>query len=314
MAKLCIMYLSDAHRLFGFPFFVQNLSKCKYLDNIELLILSHSDETSFYQDHLSKTTINYKIAIVPHENNYMRKIAVTLEYMSQHNIPYIMKHDNDIHMSPYVYDYMFENLDVLNDTSNLLLTPTLTSGIPTVDLFIKDYLTEEESKKLGNLFLQYNHGPLWGTDYTHLNKFTKEATTWDSARYYEGVKQHPHAYKGIHPVRMYRDAILQLNQYVIEKKDRIFQKDNYSLHFDSHSPYFCNSVFCMKADLYRTILSRNDLFVDMFDEVPINKWRDLMKLNIVIIRNGVAVHPMYNTIDHYIEYEKAILAHISQTM
>jgi hypothetical protein len=306
------MYLTDAQRPFTFPRFVELLSKCKYLSQIHLLILTHEDNLEFYDTYLSKSPIQYFMGNVEPDRNYLRKVKATLDYMEKHTIPYLMKHDNDILMSTDLYDYLFESLDVLEGRNHLLLTPTLTSGIPTCDMFLEDFLSQEEQAKMKDLFLKYTHGPLWGTDYTALNKHTIQAKEWKAEEYYASVKNHPHHYKGIHPVRMSEEAILQLNEYVLAHKNEIFSKHNYKLMFDNQSPYFCNSIFCIQASVYAAILSRNDLYVDSFDEVPLNKWRDMFGMNLVIVRNGVAIHPFYNTIDKYLQYEKQFVERLFQ--
>lgn len=312
MTKLCIMYLTDAQRPFSFPRFVETFSKCKYLSDIHLLVLTHENNLDFYNTHLQGSPIQYCMTNVPPERNYLHKIKATLDYMKSQNIPYLMKHDNDILMSSHLYDFLFESLDVLEDSNHLVLTPTLTSGIPTCDMFMQDFLTEEEQTTMGKLFLNYRHGPLWGTDYTALNQFTVDATEWNAANYYNGVKNHPHHYKGIHPVRMSKEAIFQLNEYVLAHKEEILSKGNYRLNYDSTSPYFCNSVFCIQASVYESLLSRNDLYVDSFDEVPLNKWRDMFGMNLVIVRGGAAIHPFYNTIDQYLNYEKNFVERLFQ--
>lgn len=298
------MYLTDMLRPFAFPHFVRNFSSCSYLHDIHILVLTHNNDAHVYHEQLKDTKINYRIAQVEQEKNYLRKIAVTLQYMSDNQIPYLMKHDNDIVMSGHLYDYLYKNLECLQDEKNLVLTPTLTSGIPTCDIFLEDFCSEQEKDTMGRLFLRYTHGPLWGTDYTELNSHTVGAASWNARAYYAAVKERTHHYKGIHPVRMEKDAIITLNQYVLEKKDKIFAKGDYTLSYDSESPYFCNSIFCIRADIYQKILQRQDLYVDSFDEVPLNKWRDMFQLNLVIVRNGVAIHPIYNTIENYLSLEK----------
>lgn len=307
--KLAIMYLTCDTRHFTFPHFVKHLSQSKHLDEIVLLVLTNTNDSEFYENILKGTKISYLIRQFEEHNNYMNKVFFTLQFTESYEIPYIMKHDNDIILGAPLYDYLFENLSVLEDEKNIVLTPTLTTGIPTCDLFMKDYLTTEEQKHVSDLFKEYRFGPLWGTDYTSLNTYTVDnpLTAWDSSEFYKGVHKIPHHYKGIHPVRMHERAILTLNEYVIKYKDRILSKDEYSLDFDSESPYFCDSIFCIKRSVYETFLSKRELYVDPFDEVPLNKWRDINKLNYVIVRKGTAIHFMYNCIDNYLYHEKRFI-------
>ena len=307
--KLAIMYLTCDTRHFTFPHFVKHLSQSKHLDEIVLLVLTNTNDSEFYENILKGTKISYLIRQFEEHNNYMNKVFFTLQFTESYEIPYIMKHDNDIILGAPLYDYLFENLSVLEDEKNIVLTPTLTTGIPTCDLFMKDYLTTEEQKHVSDLFKEYRFGPLWGTDYTSLNTYTVDSplTAWDSSEFYKGVHKIPHHYKGIHPVRMHERAILTLNEYVIKYKDRILSKDEYSLDFDSESTYFCDSIFCIKRSVYETFLNKRELYVDPFDEVPLNKWRDMNKLNYVIVRKGTAIHFMYNCIDNYLYHEKRFI-------
>jgi len=307
--KLAIMYLTCDTRQFTFPHFVKHLSQSTHLNEIVLLVLTHTADAAFYENILRNTKISYLIRQFEEQHNYMNKIFFTLQFTQDYEIPYIMKHDNDLILGAPLYDYLFENLGVLEDEKNIVLTPTLTTGIPSCDLFMKDYLTKEEHDHVSGLFKEYRFGPLWGADYTALNAHTVDTPLepWNSTEFYKGVHKIPHHYKGIHPVRMYEKAILALNDYVIKYKDRILGKDDYSLDFDSESPYFCDSLFCIKRSVYETFLNKRELYVDSFDEVPLNRWRDMHKLNYVIVRKGTAIHFMYNCIDNYLSHEKRLV-------
>ena len=52
----------------------------------------------------------------------------------------------------------------------------------------------------------------------------------------------------------------------------------------------------MKTETYKKIIYNESLFVDKFDEVPVNKYKDINNLRMVFIDNAFAVHPSYNTI------------------
>jgi hypothetical protein len=114
----------------------------------------------------------------------------------------------------------------------------------------------------------------------------------------------PHHYKGIHPIRVNEPALVELNNLVCKYKDRILNPESCTLTYDTTSPYFCDSIFCIRTDVYAAIMSSPELFVDAFDEVPLNKWRDIHKRALVILRGATAIHFMYNGIPNYIEYEK----------
>ncbi len=306
--SICIFFLTANARQFMFPQIADNISKCRNKDKIKLLILTNPDDNvERYVNTLVNKDIDYNIFVVPVENNYMNKAYVAVQYAESNNIPYLMKHDNDVLCSPYLYDYLFENLQILDDSKNLVITPTLTSGIPTVEQFINDFCTPQEKEELHRLFLRHTFGPLWGADFTPLNKHTIQAQSWNAYEFFKGVKDIPHHYKGIHPIRISEDAIFRLNDIVLSRRKELFSDRKFSFVYDNFSPYFCNSIYIIKRDTYKTILLSKDLFVDAFDEVPLNKYRDNNNLNIVYTENGAAIHVIYNCITHHGIYERMFM-------
>lgn len=306
--SICIFFLTANARQFIFPQIAENISKCQNKHKIKLLILTDPDDNpERYVNTLMNKNIDYDICVVPHENNYMNKASVAVQYAESNNIPYLMKHDNDVLCSPYLYDYLFENLKVLDDPKNLALTPTLTSGIPTVEQFIDDFCSPQEKQELYDIFLRYAFGHIWGVDFTPLNKHTLEAKTWNAYEFFKGVKDIPHHYKGIHPIRVSEEAIFRLNDIVLSRRKEIMEERKISLVYDNFSPYFCNSIYLIKRDIYNTILKSKELFVDPFDEVALNKYRDNHNLNIVYTQNGAAIHIIYNGIPHHGIYEQLFM-------
>ena len=303
--KLCIFFLSDRDRHYTFELFTKNLGHSLYKNQIIVLLLLHNDDEDFYKPFLERNLIQYKIISVPIENNYLLKIKSGVTFAEQMNIPYVMKHDNDIIIGSSMYDFLFENMNCLEKSENLLLTPTLTSGIPTVEQFSNDFLNEQEQLSLSNKYLEYKFQTnTWGVDYSSLNKFTVESKKWDPTSYFNAVKQINHPYKGIHPIRMYRPAIEELNTCVLKYSNKILSQKPTDLVYDSTSPYFCNSVFIIKREIYSTILGTNSIFIDPFEEVPINLWRIFHNKSIVYTKEGAAIHIIYNSIPDHNEYEK----------
>ena len=72
---------------------------------------------------------------------------------------------------------------------------------------------------------------------------------------------------------------------------------------DNISPYLCNSVFCIRTDIYETIINDKSLYVDDFDEVPLNKYAWNNSTTHLFVKNGFGIHMCYNTIPNNIAYE-----------
>lgn len=258
---------------------------------VNLLISNSDDSVKHLYTILKNNNIETNVFLTP-KGNYMTKINTGIKT----NCEYSIKLDEDIFLGTHLWDYFIENLDILNDEENLFLSPILTTGIPTVDYFIDEFLTKEQQQELFKIFLQTPLPSIWGADYSNLNQHTIKATIWNSDSFYNEVEQIDHYYKGVHPVRFSPQAQLKILEYTINNLHNIVKKNNYST-FSVKRPYFCNSIFGIKNKVWQNILEDKSLFKDDFEEVPLNLYREKNDLKMVFIKNGFAIHPSYNTIN-----------------
>lgn len=205
---------------------------------------------------------------------------------------YSCKIDEDIFMSCHVWDYMIENLGVLDSKDSIYLTPLLSTGIPSCEYFIDMFFNFHEASEIKQIFYNTNIPNIWGGDYSILNE---KLNSWSHDHYYKQLEKVQHYYRGMHPVRISEHAQNVLIDKILQRKEKLFAKHRYSTFSFNHA-YFCNSVFCIKTELWRSIIHTKSLYVDDFDEVPLNKYRDANNLKGWFIANGFAVHPAYNTI------------------
>lgn len=309
MRNLLLTYLTWNRENF-FPHFCYFLNKIK-LENknkIKLLILCNIDNNiEYFRNTLNSKLTDIEFEIVsfePIHKNYYNKIEYLINYAEQHNFEYCMKIDNDILVNNNVLDYLFENMNILDDEQNIVLSPELSSGIPTTDKFINNFLNDSEKEHLYKLFLKTNFGGIiWGFDYESLNDCTLRTTTWDSNNYYERLKNLPYHFKGIHPVRIDAESIKYLNSVILSKKD-LFYKNLEMNMYEDKSAYFCNSIFIIKTKKYKEYFNDNSLWVDVFDEVPLNKYIEKNNLKKIFVNNTFCIHPYYNYIPDYYSLER----------
>ena len=269
-----------------------------------MIILTHDDDLDFYRNTLSTTTISYDVFSFSSYQNYLEKVRFAIRYAKDHSFPYMMKCDNDLFFRGRTLDYMIHHLELLDNPANLTLGPELSSGIPCIEYMMNDFLKESERATLQHKFLETRMEDLWGATYTPLNKYTLDATAWDGAAFFQAVQQTRHHYKGIHPIRVNLDAIRYLNQCIIQNKAEFYKDKDLSLIYDSSSPYLCNSVFCIKTATYDTIVHDLSLYVDDFDEVPLNRYAWKMGAQHVFVQHGYGLHMYYNTIPNNRVYER----------
>ncbi len=307
MATICIGYLTDNRRTYTFDKFIRFLNKIERKEKIHLLILINNISPEFF-DNIIKTDltgVTYTILSFQNENNYMNKIKTFIDFTKKSNMKYCMKFDNDLIINNHIIDFMIENVDMLENKENLFITPVISSGIPTTDYFIEDLFNEEERKNIQSLFLKTPMpNSLWGFNYEPLNAYTLKSTVWEPAKFIDKLNELNYHYKGIHPIRINKEAIEYMNTVILKYKNKINEKQDYKIQINKEFAYLCNSIFLIKADNYEKLVHNPALYVDPFDEVPVNKFRQMHNLNGVFIRNSFSIHPIYNTIPNHQIYEK----------
>ena len=301
--KLTIFYLTSDSRHYTFNYFVNLLKSSERKNEWSLLILTHSNDEDFYANVLNGTGITFNTLNVPSHDNYMTKVNCAIEYAENNNTPYLMKCDNDIFITSQTLDYMIDNLSILDNSSHLTLGPTLSSGIPGVEYFIEQYLSLEEKGILENKFLESHFYNRDGATYEGLNSYIIDSSKWNKNEFFDLVKSISHHYKGIHPIRINYDAIHYLNRCILENKDKFFKTIPTSLILNDTSPYLCDSIFCIRTDVYKKIIYDSSLFVDAYDEVPLNKYAWNNSMNHVFVENGFGIHILYNWYSNLSEYE-----------
>lgn len=223
--------------------------------------------------------------------NYMQKINHALSQDTKYSV----KLDEDCLINNHVWDYIIENIDILEDDENFALCPLLSNNIPLVDYFIEQFVEDENVKK--NIFEHFLSrsmpNGLWGVDYSPLNQYTINATSWNHTEFYNGVRKINHHYKGIHPIRICAEAQIILNDYIMNNFEKMLNKQEYFIE-EFTCPYYTNSVFFIKTEDWRRVLKMSAY--DAFDEVQFNMFKEQHDKKIFYVNNGFSLHLTYNTI------------------
>lgn len=239
-------------------------------------------------NNLNKNNIKSEILYIKNRGlNYMEKINTLINS----DCEYSCSMDDDIFITNDLWDYIIENINILEDEDNLFLAPLISNGIPSVDLFINDFFNDNDKQEINNIFKKTKIENMWGVDYSSLN-YEKENWNMD---FYENVNKINHHYKGIHPVRVSLDAHKKIADIICNNKENFLKNKNYYIE-KFKLPYFCNSFYFIKTSTWKNIINDKTLFKDEFDEVPLNLYREKNDLNMIFVRNGFCLHMAYNTI------------------
>jgi len=224
------------------------------------------------------------------QNKYMGKI---MRFINS-DCEYSCSMDEDIMLNEYLWDFMIENLSILDDEKNLLFIPLISNGIPTTEKFINDFCNDEQKEEIQNIFR--NTKMRYDCMVGHTNLDYSFLDNWDE-NFIDKLFKIEHHYRGIHPIRMSYEANLKMAQIICASKT-FFDEKEYNIEIEK-IPYFCNSFFIIKTKTWAKFINDKSLYKDPFDEVPLNLYMRKTDTNVAIVRNGFCIHMCYNTVNVY---------------
>lgn len=262
--------------------------KLNFLTNIPAPTQEKIDWKAWLDNNLD-SKIAREIHSEPWGFNYMEKIRWGLE----NGCEYSMKLDEDCLFNESVWTYMIDNLSILDKGNILFLSPALSIGIPTVEMFMVNHFTKEEQDEMYRIFLSTTMLDRWGVDYSSLNAFTTGAKEWHHHEYYGAVGKINHPYKGVHPVRQSYRAQKLMFKFLLNKIEQFKAPQDYKIEIAKY-PYFCNSVFIIRTNMWNRIVNDQSLYCDSFEEVPLNRYCDIHNMKQAFISNAFGIHTKYN--------------------
>jgi hypothetical protein len=301
--KINIVYLlhNGQRNRAGFPdLLFAILDKCKNKD-FHVTFCSWKDKdnprtseftTATYQKMKNKyKDISMSSLVVDCEkNNYLKKLRT----VSKYDYEYSLKLDEDIFLPPATFDFIFNNAARLND-KNLVIFPALSSGVPSCDDFMEYNFTPHQIKRVHKEFSNTKIPPhIWGyKGWGEVQRAVKSGYSKD--KFYGAVARAKTHFKGMHPIRMSEPAHKLLNNLVAQNIDKFFESRSLFLT-KMTAPYLCNSCFLIRTEEWDKVLNSKNLFLDPFDEVPINRYREVNNKNFLYIPNCFGIHTMYGRI------------------
>ena len=290
MKQITINYLSH-NRLNYTDLMFYFLSKIKPENKTKIKLNVLATHENDWESKCNELGIEYSIYIISNENNYLSKINIAISTDTEYSV----KLDEDCFINNYVWDYLIENVDMLNNDDVLTLSPTMSNNIPSCDFFISDFIEDFSVRDI--VYKHFLNRPmpngLWGVDYTPLNHYTINSIEWDYNKFYDGLNALNTITKGIHPLRISYEAQMEINNYILKNIDKFTTENNYDF-FEIQSPYFTNSLFFIKTSEWVNILSQST--VDSYDEIALNKYKRDTNKQFLFVKNGFGIHPMFNTV------------------
>lgn len=285
---------------------IAQLSKCTYKD-FHLYVLTENlpnEYKTLIAEHFpnNATVVDH---FVPSDMNYMEKIHHVISMDHEYSV----KFDEDSVLTADGWDRMFSLIESMGE-EDLFCTGAITNGIPACDYYIDNFIDSVDRTILKNMFSFTTFGNMGFADYTSLNK-VQTPGSWDMDKFYDAVKKINHHYLGIHPVRSNFMAQKFLNDSILRGLPNTMQPINSKIVRSKDHPYFCDTFFGLRTNDWKTIVSRKDLFVDVYDEVPLNRyWKETGKN--MVMDTGIPIwHTMYNWSQKW-DYENNLIEQINR--
>jgi hypothetical protein len=287
-------------------------------DNLEKISLhvyiNALDESKWVEELTDKKYQNIDITIqCMTDDEYIKKVQLAHES----DCEYSCKWDDDTFINSYVWDYMIENVSVLDKEDISVLIPIIQNGIPTVDFFIEDFLSEEEKLEAYKIFLSEgvkNNLHIWGCDYRKVQQYIDSKSEWDYNEYWNFIDKfnpieninlpnYMSLAKGFHPARFSYTYNSYITQKLIENKNLIFDKREYHI-MDHNSVYFCNNLTFIKTSFWKESQST---FRDGWDEGQMNVYSLAQKKKPAYVRNCCGIHMAYGCTERQKEIEETYI-------
>ena len=316
--KLQINLLSCNHRSSRFPFSVrmfQELESIENFDAVRLCIHGEAGTITAWKQYLTQNAPKLEVILYEYNNSdYLSRIDTA----HKTDCEYSCKVDDDVFINRYVWDYMINNLHMINE-QNPIISPILTNGMPSVELFMKDLLDEKDLEIAHSILLNGSIPTnLWGLDYTEINNKIRSMNKWDGREYWDFVSKVntkwetnsvPWYYfivRGVHPARFSAEYNLFIANKIFENKSKIFNKQEY--HMEEYpAPYFTNNIFISKTKYWIDTLK---LFNDGWDEGQLSLRMIMDKSSILYVRNGLGIHMAYGMTDQASLIEKTYMENL----
>lgn len=216
----------------------------------------------------------------------------------------VIKCDEDLYFGKNSWLSIFASLKSMDSYNFDVLSPILSTGIPSVELFLDKHPDSKFVSGIRNGFAKTNFTDWWGgrVQYENLNgKYDAR----NSDTFFQHVDLLPHVRKGIHPIRLNEELqrAMMLNSLGNQWWNNL-PVSSFVVNGERY-PYFCNSFYITKrtflVDLLQGIES-GDLENDGYDEIALNQHLKLHNRRIGFISHAIGIHPSYNTIgDSYLE-------------
>lgn len=265
---------------------------------VKIVITCTQHKSNYLRSLVKLFSSIYDIELLESPAFYSNKIKHFIAQYPPNHFRYFIKHDEDLIVSPQTWVRLLTVApQVLKNPLTTLLTINLSTGIPSWYNFGQVFLSKKERKQILSFLAKTKiPGHLWQKDYSPLSNYLKSKTTWQENKYWQKMNTLATPFKGLHPIRIYLYLPFFINSLVLNRFVQ-FQTQKVSQRINKvKDRYLCNSFFIMEYKLYQKIFEDKSLYLDTYDEIPVNLYKNRIKGHFAFLADSLGVHYLYNSV------------------
>ncbi|KAJ1461402.1 hypothetical protein M885DRAFT_558540 [Pelagophyceae sp. CCMP2097] len=241
-----------------------------------------------------------------HQGNYMTKACAMPRIATLQGYDHVVSSDDDVFVPPhawraFVWASSGSGGARLAQAGCTVATPLIHNAVPTGRVFAERALGVSAVQALDACFA---NSTLGYKGKIHMDQIPQPISPWNESFWWDKLAGVTSLCKGGHPIRWNKKcmalsldlAMGQVGEWWDRGLDAAFEA-GLEVHGPGVNPYpyFTNTLWMSTAKHYAAALDRTDLFVDVFDEVPLNIYTIQEKHGALCTLAGAyVVHPAYN--------------------
>lgn len=278
---------------------MDQMSKIKpeLLDKSLLKVFCYKLHEEQWKKKLATTNIPYEICAMRSPEgsytgyDYKERTNICLQSPSKYSV----RIDDDLFMSAPLWNFLLGTMDeVLSQERVHAYTPMFSTGMPHIDWFVEDFMTDTEKATIREMFRKHSvPAKPWfpQCDYTHLQKLVEKMDKWDTEAWWKEVLTgHNTPFQSIHPIRFSAEANAYLMERIFANFDKILEEQEYECM--ALTGYPCSHWTCTRTETWKQAVAEFGP-IDPFDELSMQCTERKHGRSIVYIRKGFAIHPCH---------------------
>ena len=243
------------------------------------------------------------------QGNYMHKVWTMIVVSRFRGYTHLVSADDDILVPPATFRALaWAALDAKSGhtaTGCGVTTPLIHNAVPTGRMFFEHALGLDGPAALSQLDECFSRNARTLERYLKI-RLTEPLDPWNETRWWNAVATARTVYKGVHPIRQCHECMILAWDLAMARVEHWWPVEaspsQGAWTLQAYGPgvkpfsYFTDTFWMAEVEHYASAMMREDLFVDKYDEVALNRYTiQEAHGSLCILPQSFVFHPSYNT-------------------